>query len=73
MAVHYFGRYPMTFNFNLNHYQTSDIIHLRNSIAESVGKRLTYDEATALMQEARAENVLNVIADFIMADLGYNN
>ena len=73
MGLHYFGRYPLAFNFNLNHYQTSDIIHLRNFIAESVGKRLTYDEATALMQEARAENVLNVIADFIMADLGYNN
>lgn len=73
MGLHYFCRYPLAFNFNLNHYKTSDIIRLRGFIAESVGKRLTYDEATALMQEARAENVLKVIADFIMADLGYDN
>ena len=73
MGLHYFCRYPLAFNFNLNQYQTSDIIRLRNFIVESVGKRLTYDEATALMQEARAENVLKVIADFIMADLGYDN
>lgn len=69
MGLHYFCRYPLAFNFNLNQYQTSDIIRLRNFIVESVGKRLTYDEATALMQEARAENVLGVIVDFVLSGL----
>ena len=73
MGVHYFGRYPLAFNFNLNHYQTSDIIHLRNFIAERVEKRLTYDAATSLMKEARADNVLHVSSDLIMEDLEYSN
>ena len=69
MGLHYFGRYPLAINFNLNSYNEDDIMRLRTFIKENKDKRLSYEEATNLMKEARSENVLSDIADFVLSGL----
>lgn len=69
MGLHYFRRYPLAINFNLNSYDEDDIMRLRTFIKENKDKRLSYEEATNLMKEARSENVLSDIADFVLSGL----
>lgn len=64
-SLYYLIKYPLAYNFKLTNYKEEDISDLNRFIVENFDKHISYDEATVGMQEARAENVIAKIIEFI--------
>ncbi len=64
-SLYYLKKYPLAFNLNLNNYTQSDVEGLAQFISENSSKRVSYNEATRNMPEARADNVISKIVHFV--------